>query len=154
MRDLLLIYATKSGNTRLIAEAIAEGARKMELDAGAFSLCDISRDEIMDARAIAIGSPTYEHSLLLPVEKLLDSMEWDKCCGKLGVAFGSYGWSGEAPVLIAGKMRELGFDVLDPVLRVPYTPDEKDTDACILLAKGIAKYLKDLKRHPEKTACT
>jgi flavorubredoxin len=46
--------------------------------------------------------------------------------GKIGAAFGSYGWSGEAPIMIAEKMREMGMIVLDPVLRIMHTPTEKD----------------------------
>ncbi len=142
----MLVYLTKSGNTRLVAEAIAEGARSMELDAEAVSLCDINVKDITKAEAIAIGSPTYEQRMLAPIEKLLDSLDRKKCRGKLGVAFGSYGWSGEAPLLIAKKMRELGFKVLDPVLRVQYTPMEKDIEACGLLGKDIALKLKSMRR--------
>jgi flavodoxin I len=146
MPDLVLVYATKSGNTRLIADAIACGAREMGLRARAISLCDTSPEDIYSADAIAIGSPTYEQRLLLPIEKLLDSLDEGKCRGKIGIAFGSYGWSGEAPLIIAKRMREMGLDVLDPVMRVQYEPDEKDIEACMLLGKGLALKLKNLRR--------
>jgi flavodoxin I len=146
MRDLVLVYLTKSGNTRLIAEAIAEGARSMDLDAEAVSLCDADLDDIIKAEVIAIGSPTYEQRMLPPIEKLLDRLDSKKSRGKPGVAFGSYGWSGEAPLLIAKKMRDLGFEVLDPVMRVQYTPMEKDIEACGLLGKDIALKLKSIRR--------
>lgn len=146
MLDLVLVYVTKSGNTRLVAEAIAEGARSMELNAEVLDLRDTSLDDVLKADAIAIGSPTYEQRLLPPIEKLLDSLDSEKCRGKLGIAFGSYGWSGEAPLIIAKKMRELGFEVLDPVMRVQYEPDEKDIVACMLLGKGLALKLKNAKR--------
>lgn len=147
MPDLVLVYVTKSGNTKLVAEAIANGAREMGLDASAFNLCDITPDSITEAKAIAIGSPTYEQRLLPPIEKLLDSLDNEKCRGKFGIAFGSYGWSGEAPLLIAKRMREMGFEVLDPVMRVQYGPDEKDIEACMLLGKGLALKLKNARRH-------
>ena len=147
MPDLVLVYVTKSGNTRLVAEAIAEGARAMGLNVKAINLCDASPGDIYNADAIAIGSPTYEQRLLPPIEKLLDSLDDEKCSGKIGIAFGSYGWSGEAPLTIAKRMREMGFDVLDPVMRVQYGPDEKDTDACMLLGKGLALKLKKVRRH-------
>jgi flavorubredoxin len=146
MRDIVLVYITKSGNTGLVADAIADGARDMGLDAGVFSLCDARIDEILAADAIAFGSPTYEHRMLAPMEKFLDRLDSKKCQGKIGIAFGSYGWSGEAPLAIAKKMREIGFEVLDPVLRVQYEPLEKDVESCRLLGKGIAKKLKSIKR--------
>jgi flavodoxin I len=146
MPDLVLVYATKSGNTRLVADAIARGAREMGMRARAISLCDTSPEDIYNADAIAIGSPTYEQRLLQPIEKLLDSLDEEKCRGKIGIAFGSYGWSGEAPLIIAKRMREIGLDVLDPVMRVQYEPDEKDIEACMLLGKGLALKLKNLRR--------
>jgi len=142
MRDLVLVYVTKSGNTRLVAEAIARGARANGLAASAFRRCDITPGEALKARAIAVGSPTYEQNMLLPAEKFLDCMGEEECMGKVGIAFGSYGWSGEAPLLIAKRMRGMGFDVLDPVMRVRYGPDEKDVEACVLLGKGLALKLK------------
>jgi len=137
---------TKSGNTRLVAEAIADGVRSMDFTAHAVSLCDIRAEDLFTADAIAIGSPTYEQRMLPTIEKFLEKLDRKKCAGKLGIAFGSYGWSGEAPICIAKKMRELGFEVLDPVMMVRYTPMEKDLEACNLLGKGIALRLKNLRR--------
>lgn len=142
MTDLVLVYVTKSGNTRLVAEAIAEGAKAMDLKVRAINLCDASPGDIYGADAIAIGSPTYEQRLLPPIEKLLDRLDDEKCEGKIGIAFGSYGWSGEAPIYIARKMRDLGFEVMDPVVRIQYMPGEKDIEACMLLGKEIALKLK------------
>ncbi len=147
MPDLVLVYVTKSGNTGLVASAIADGARAMGLDARVVNLCDANPGDIYDAEAIAIGSPTYEQSLLLPMEKFLDGLDNRKCKGKIGIAFGSYGWSGEAPVIIAKRMREMGMNVLDPVMRVQYEPGEKDVEACMLLGKGLALKLKKARRH-------
>jgi flavorubredoxin len=142
MRDIVLVYMTKSGNTRLIAEAIAQGVSSMDLDAAAVELCDVNVEEILKAKVVAIGSPTYEQRMLPPIEKLINSFDRNECEGKLGVAFGSYGWSGEAPLMIAKRMRELGFQVLDPVMRVQYRPTDKEIEACKLLGKGIALKLK------------
>jgi flavodoxin I len=147
MQRLVLVYMTKSGNTRIIAEAVAEGARSMDCHAEAVDLRDIRPDDILKADAIAVGSPTYEQSMLPPIERLINGLDRKKCAGKPGIAFGSYGWSGEAPILIAKKMRDLGIDVLDPVLRVQYEPDEKEIEACMLLGKGVALKLKNIKRH-------
>ncbi len=146
MADILLVYATKSGNTRLVAEAIADGARSMDLEAIVADLRDIKSEDVLGADVVAIGSPTYEQRMLPLIEKLIDSLDSNKCRGKPGIAFGSYGWSGEAPIFIAKRMRELGFDVLDPVMRVQYRPNDKDIEACERLGKDIALKLKGLAR--------
>ena len=40
--------------------------------------------------------------------------------------------------MIAEKMREIGMKVIDPVLRVQYTPEEKDLEECKRLGKDLA----------------
>jgi flavorubredoxin len=66
--------------------------------------------------------------------------------GKIGAAFGSYGWSGEAPIMIAEKMREIGMDVVDPVLRILHNPTYKDLQECKRLGVDIAEKLKHRKQ--------
>ena len=63
--------------------------------------------------------------------------------GKLAAAFGSYGWSGEAPVLIAEKLRNLGMNVIDPVLRIQYKPIDRDIKEAERLGMDIAEKLKN-----------
>jgi flavorubredoxin len=63
--------------------------------------------------------------MLEPIAKFLDALITVGVEGKIGAAFGSYGWSGEAPVMIAEKMREAGMKVVDPVLRVQYVPKKR-----------------------------
>lgn len=95
-----------------------------------------------NADAIAIGSSTFYYKMLPPMEKFLDNLAKTEVKGKIGAAFGSYGWSGEAPVMIAEKMREMGMKVIDPVLRVQYAPTEKDLEECRRLGKDIANKIK------------
>jgi len=68
------------------------------------------------ADAIALGSSTFHYKMLPPMEKFIDSIGKAGIKAKVGAAFGSYGWSGEAPVLIAEQMRKIGMNVIDPVL--------------------------------------
>jgi flavorubredoxin len=44
--------------------------------------------------------------------------------GKLGAAFGSYGWSGEAPKLVIEIMKnKFGMETPEPPLLIRYAPD-------------------------------
>jgi flavorubredoxin len=85
------------------------------------------------------------------MEKFIDSLEKANVKGKIGGAFGSYGWSGEAPVMIAEKMRKLGMEVIDPVLRIQYQPAEKDLEECKRLGKDIANKVKKSSEKHVKT---
>jgi len=77
--------------------------------------------------------------MLPPMEKFInETLAATNPKGKIGAAFGSYGWSGEAPIVIAEKMREMGMTVMDPVLRILHTPTDKDLQECKRLGIDIA----------------
>jgi flavodoxin I len=142
MPKLAVVYLSTQGNTKIMAEAIADGAKSRNLDVEIKSFYDWKPEEAAAADAIAIGSSTFHYTILPPIEKFLDAMVKAGIKGKVGVAFGSYGWSGEAPGMIADKMRKGGMEILDPVLRVQYKPGDKDIKECNRLGKDIAEKLK------------
>ena len=142
MPGVIVVYLSTSGNTKAMADAIVEGAQSRNVDAKAMNFNEAKIEEMKDADAIAIGSSTFNYKMLPPMEKFIESLEKAKIKAKLGAAFGSYGWSGEAPIMIAEKMRELGIEVIDPVLRIQYQPTEKDLDECKRLGKDIAVKVK------------
>jgi flavodoxin I len=149
MPKVVVIYLSTSGNTKKMADAIAEGARSRNVDAEIMNFHEARIEEIKAADAIAIGSSTFYYKMLPPMEKFIESLEKAKVADKVGAAFGSYGWSGEAPVMIAEKMRALGMKVIDPVLRIQYEPAEKDLEECKRLGKDIAAKVKKTAEKPK-----
>jgi flavodoxin short chain len=150
MPKVVVVYLSTSGNTKAMADAIVEGAQSRNVDAVAMNFHEARIEELKDADAIAIGSSTFYYKMLPPMEKFIESLEKAKIKAKIGAAFGSYGWSGEAPVMIAEKMRELGMEVIDPVLRIQYQPVEKDLEECKRLGKDIANKVKKKYTKPGK----
>ncbi len=142
MPKVVVIYLSTSGNTKAMADAIVEGAKSRNVDAKAVNFHEARIEDIKAADAIAIGSSTFYYKMLPPMEKFIESLANANVKAKIGAAFGSYGWSGEAPVMIAEKMRELGMNVIDPVLRIQYQPIEKDLEECKRLGKDIANKVK------------
>src|SRR3972149_10628949 len=128
MPKVVVVYLSTSGNTKAMADAIVEGANSRNVDAKAVNFHETRIEDIKAADAIAIGSSTFYYKMLPPMEKFIESLEQAKVADKVGAAFGSYGWRGEAPVMIAEKMRELGMKVIDPILRIQYQPTEKDLE--------------------------
>ncbi|MGQ9543848.1 MAG: hypothetical protein ACUVTM_07185 [Candidatus Bathyarchaeia archaeon] len=53
----------------------------------------------MKADAIIMGMPTHHHDMISDMKKLLEDISFKviNLKGKVGAAFGSYGWSGESP---------------------------------------------------------
>ncbi len=142
MPKIIVVYLSTSGNTKAMADAIVEGAASRNVDAVAFNFHEAKTEDIKSADAIAVGSSTFHYKMLPPMEKFMDSLKNANVKGKAGAAFGSYGWSGEAPVVIAQMMREIGIKVIDPVLRVQYAPTEKDLEECRRLGKDLANKVK------------
>jgi len=62
--------------------------------------------------------------------------------GKTGAAFGSYGWSGEAPKLVLEIMKNrFEMNVTEPPFLAKYTPDQTALDECKDLGKHVAEKL-------------
>jgi flavodoxin I len=146
---LVVVYLSTQGNTKKMADAIAEGAQDRGLDAKSVSFYEADMGDLRDAGAIALGSSTFWYKMHAPMEHFIERMgkELDGALkGKIGAAFGSYGWSGEAPADIAKMLRSLGMEVVDPVLRVQFAPTERDLEECKRLGKDIANAVKKTKR--------
>ena len=150
MPKVIIVYLSTSGNTKMMADAIAEGANSRNIAAMTMNFHEARIEEIKAADAIVIGSSTFYYKMLPPMERFIESLEKINVSGKIGAAFGSYGWSGEAPVMIAEKMRELGLEVIDPVLRIQYQPTDKDLEECKRLGKDIANKIKKKSTKPEE----
>jgi len=148
MSKVVVVYLSTSGNTKAMADAIVDGANSRNANAKAVNFHEAKIEDIIAADAIAIGSSTFHYKMLPPMEKFIEDLKKANVAGKVGAAFGSYGWSGEAPIMIAEKMRELGMNVIDPVLRIQYQPTEKDLDECKRLGKDIVSKVKKIAEKP------
>ena len=86
--------------------------------------------EAMDAGAIIVGSPTLNNGLFPTVSDFLTYMKGLKPRNKMGAAFGSYGWSGEAVRLVKKELEAMKFEIIKPELRIQYVPDKEGLEAC------------------------
>ena len=146
---LIVVYLSTQGNTKKMADAIAEGADSRGVEAKSVSFYEADMGDLKGADGIALGSSTFWYKMHVPMEHFIERMGKElgsALKGKVGAAFGSYGWSGEAPAEIAKKMRELGINVVDPVLRVQFAPTEKDLEECRRLGKDLANSIKQTQK--------
>ena len=74
---------------------------------------------------------------------LLHYMKGLRPAKKIGAAFGSYGWSGEAVKMITTALEEMKFGILDPGIKVQYVPRDDDLERCIDLGRKVARALKE-----------
>jgi len=111
-KNILIAYVSAYGYTKDAAQLIAEGILETKgitvdiTDIENISLEELESKLIM-SDGLLVGSPTINQNTLLPVYKLLALINPIRDKGKLGGAFGSYGWSGESPNLILENFRLL-----------------------------------------------
>ena len=143
----LVIYDTMWHSTEMMAQAIMEGLVEEGASARSFDLAVSHRSdiitEVLDAGALIIGSSTLNNGMLPQMADLLHYMRGLRPANKIGAAFGSYGWSGEAVKLINTIMEEMKFRVLDPGIRVQYVPTQDDLKKCVDLGRKVARTLKE-----------
>ena len=72
--------------------------------------------EILTAKVLVIGSPTLNEGVFPSVAHLLSYLKGLHPLKKKGVAFGSYGWSGEAIKAVEAEMKAMGIQILEPGL--------------------------------------
>jgi NAD(P)H dehydrogenase (quinone) len=91
MIKALVIYYSRGGTTKKMAEGVAEGIKKEAVSVTLKDVKDVGVDELLEYDAIVIGSPTYYGSMSAEIKKLLDdSVKFHgKLDGKIGAAFSS-----------------------------------------------------------------
>jgi NAD(P)H dehydrogenase (quinone) len=94
MVNVLVIYDSMSGNTKLMAHAVAKGAENVSQSHVSLKKVDaVTLEDMLNAHAIIIGSPTYYGLMSAKVKDLLDRSVkiHGKLEGKVGAAFTSSG---------------------------------------------------------------
>jgi len=141
LAKLLILYDSQTGNTEKMAEAVAEGARSVA-NVEVIEKYYARPEELAEAAAIVFGSPTYYHDMTVPIKQMLEEAAKanTQLKGKIGAAFGSYGWSGEAPQLILEILKNrFGMKTIEPPLTVIYTPNQAKLEECQKLGKAVAE---------------
>ncbi len=142
-KKAVVIYDTMWHSTQKMAEAIADGISKEGVWVKPIHIRSSHRSEIMtevlDAKAIVVGSPTLNNGMFPTVSDILTYMKGLKPKNKIGAAFGSYGWSGEAVKLVREQLEAMKFDIIDPDLRIQYVPNDADIESCVAFGRQIGQ---------------
>ena len=105
MPKALIVYTTRAGSTKNIAELIAEGIRFTGAEAQVVNANEIKNETDLEGfEAYVFGSATYHGEMMQGMKTLLFLAEKVNLEGKPGGAFGAYGWSGEASYRINETM--------------------------------------------------
>jgi flavorubredoxin len=145
-QKVLVIYDTMWKSTEKMAHALAEGITDAEVDVKLYNLTESDKSdiikEVLDARAILIGSPTLNNGMFPTVAGFLCYLKGLKPKGKLGAAFGSHGWAGGALKAIEQELGQAGIEVADCGLSFKFVPDKDEINKCVDFGKTIANRIK------------
>ena len=140
MPKAVIIYDTRSGNTGIMAKAIEEGMKEAGVEVSSKRTVNATAADIADADAAILGAPTYHHDLIASTKTFLFEMEKADLRGKVGAAFGSYGWSGESVQMMTDTMKHIfGMNVIEPGLKILRRPDDGGLKKCQEFGRRIAE---------------
>jgi len=162
MGNVLILYDSKSGNTRKMAEYIKKGSMKnSKINVRIRSIDEASKNDILWCNGIAVGSPTNMGTISWKMKKFWDDLGkelWGNIDGKIGCAFSSSGgWGGGAELTCQSIMTVfinygfLVFGVPDYVANkftlhygsvVAGEPiEQKEIDSCFLLGEKLSHWV-------------
>lgn len=143
----VVIYDTMWNSTEIMAKAVASGLMDEGISVHLLSLKHNHRSDIMtellDAGAIIIGSPTLNNGMLPSVADVLHYIRGLRPKDRIGAAFGSYGWSGEAVNLIIEQLQAMKLHLIHEGIKVRYVPDHGTLRECVELGRQAARRLKE-----------
>jgi flavodoxin short chain len=143
MPKAIIIYETRSGNTEVMARAVEKGIKEAGVDVLSKRTTNAKVDDLAHVDAVILGAPTYHHDLIGPMKTFLFQMEKADLKGKVGAAFGSYGWSGESVQMMTDTMKHVfGMNVIEPGLKMLRKPDEGGLKQCQEFGRKIAEKIK------------
>ena len=143
---VVIVFDTMWHSTDKMARAIADGIASEGIDVKLLKLRSYAiseaMTEILDAKAILVGSPTLNNLMFPTLSSFLTYASGLKPKGKLWGFFGSYGWGGGAVRSMIKVAKEAGFEVYEPGLEIKYVPDNNDLKKCLEFGQQIAQKIK------------
>jgi NAD(P)H dehydrogenase (quinone) len=92
--QVAIIYHSETGNTKQMADLVREGCLRVQgIEARCMALDAVDEAYVVEAKAVILGSPTYEGSCTWQMKRYLDSAA-KGLAGKLGGVFASQNWPG------------------------------------------------------------
>ncbi len=142
----VILYDTMWQGTRHMAEAVGAGLAAEGVPYKIFYAPTSDRNrvltEIFGARALIVGSPTVNRGYISTLGTYMEDLRGLGFKNKVGAAFGSYGWSGEAVATIEEHFKKCKIDVAAPGVRAKWQPTAEDLAACAELGRAVGRAVK------------
>ncbi len=142
-KKAIIVYDTMWHSTEKMAKEIWRGLDTAGVPAKLINLRYQHRSDVMadllGAKAIILGSATLNNGILPRMGEFLTYMKGLKPTNKIGAAFGSFGWSGEAVKIMTDLMEEMKLEQPEPGVRFKYIPTDEQFEKCFEFGKRIGE---------------
>ncbi|WP_099335780.1 flavodoxin [Clostridium cadaveris] len=140
MSNIAVVYWSGTGNTKIMADCVANGAKEAGAEVTVYTSAEFSADLMNKFDAIAFGCPSMGAEQLeeSEFEPMFSSCE-SKLGGKKIALFGSYGWgTGEWMQSWEENCEDKGANLVCESVICNETPDDEAQKACYDLGKALA----------------
>jgi len=144
---LLIVYYSKTGNTKKMAEAIAQGAKEYGQVVVVLKTAEeATNNDLVKAECIVLGSPTYFRLPAWPLKKFIDeSIDiYEKLHTKKGAVFSSAGDENSGAYCIEAlknMLEEHGIKIIADGLLIEEEPTKEEIEKCKQFGSSIAEQL-------------
>lgn len=144
-RKAVVVYDSMWKSTEKMARELADAMSAKDVLVKLMNLKFNHRSDVItelyNAGAVLVGSPTLNNDIYPTIAEILCYIRGLKFRNKVGGAFGSYGWSGEAPKLIQAALTDLKYELPAAEVRFQWIPTEAGLVPIKALAESVAKAL-------------
>jgi len=141
---ITIFYDSMSNNTRMMADAIAQGIHDVDPKVAVkiFNVSRHDKNEILSnlfrSKGVLVGSSTMNNVMMPKVAGMLEEITGLRFKNKKAGAFGSFGWNGGAVDRVHTRLTDAGFETLLG-LKTKWRPDGKALLACREHGKEVAR---------------
>ncbi|MDD5307732.1 MAG: flavodoxin domain-containing protein [Deltaproteobacteria bacterium] len=137
----VVLYDTMWEATRRMAEAVGDGLAAAGVPFKLFHMGVADRNdvivEVFKAGAILLGSSTVNNGILPTFMPILEEIRGLKFKNKIGAAFGSYGWSGEAVGQLEEHLKSSKIELVAEGVKAKWQPTPDDLAGCAALGRAV-----------------
>ncbi len=139
---VIIAYDSMWGSTERMARQILDGVASTGATGKLYKMSAADRSEVvrdmLEAGGILIGSSTLNNGMLPNMGALMTYLKGLRPSGKIGAAFGAYGWGGGSQKAIEEMLISAGVAVEQPGLSLKWVPDAEELDKCFTFGREFA----------------
>ena len=143
----VIAYDSMWGGTKKMADAVADGLMAEGVPFVALNLQNSHPSEVMDeladSSALILGSATRNNMPMVNMMACIAHVKGLRPQNLVGAAFGTYGWSGEAPKMMYDALAEMKAEMVGEPLKSYFSPTDEDLAKCRELGVAVARALKE-----------